>query len=129
LQLAQQAEEMFIKTFSLQGYTFIREHEQRQQAQLLGLPVPQTPDIRFTPPVLVSGNPCNWIEFKNYFGFPQNPFVAQSEKRQFKRYVTYFGPGAVVYALGYQTNYPNIQGVSVFRAKEFLQGASNPITN
>ncbi|KIW36061.1 uncharacterized protein PV06_11641 [Exophiala oligosperma] len=124
-ELAQQAEDAFAESLSRQGFVFAREQEQRQQAQQMGLPVPQTPDVRFSARVTICGHPCHWLEFKNYFGFPQNPFLAQNEKRQYKKYVSSFGPGAVVYALGYQKGYPSIEGVGVFRAKEVLQNVSN----
>jgi hypothetical protein len=77
--------------------------------------------MRFTSPVMICGLPCNWLEFKDYFGFPDNPFVSSSEKKQLKKYSLAFGPGAVVYSLGFQCNYPSIEDVRVFRAREVLQ--------
>ncbi|KAK5188878.1 hypothetical protein LTR72_010985 [Exophiala xenobiotica] len=120
-QQAQQAEDAFIEHFSRQGFDFVGEGQQRQRAVLLEQRAIQTPDMRFTSPVKICGLPCNWLEFNDYFGFPDHPFVSSSEKKQLKKYVLAFGPGAVVYSLGFQSNYPNIKDVSVFRAWEVLQ--------
>ena len=124
-EMAQHAENAFVKSFTSRGFIFANENEQRQQAKRLGLSIPLTPDMKFVRPVTICGIPCNWLEFKDYFGFPNNPFVAQSEKRQYKKYVSAFGAGAVVYSLGFQSNYPNIEQVGVFRAKEVLQWSSD----
>lgn len=120
-QLAQVAEDAFIEHFSRQGFNFATEVQQRQQAKHLGQRATHTPDMKFTSPVMICGLPCNWLEFKDYFGFPDNPFVSSSEKRQLKKYVLALGPGAVVYSLGFQSNYPNIKDVTGFRAQEVLQ--------
>jgi hypothetical protein len=120
-QQAQRAEEAFVECFSRQGFRFSTEVQQRQQAELLGQRAIQTPDMRFTSPVMVCGLECGWLEFKDYFGFPDNPFVSPSEKKQLKKYVRTFGPGAVVYSLGFQSDYPMIEGVRAFRAQEVLQ--------
>lgn len=119
-EMAQHAENAFLDKLCEQGFIFISEKQQRQQAVLLGLPVPPTPDAKFVPPVMVCGMLCNWLEFKDYFGFPDNPFVAQSGKRQFKKYVSALGAGAVVYSLGFQSKYSSIEGVRVLRAREVL---------
>ena len=81
-----------------------------------------TPDIRFDSPISVLGQLCWWLEFKNYFGFRKNPFVAVKDKKQFLRYATQIGPGAVVYKLGYETGHLNVDGVVALREKEVLQG-------
>ena len=120
-QLAQLAEDAFIENFSRQGFAFATEVQQRQQSKLLGQHTIQTPDMRFAYPVMICDLPCNWLEFKDYFGFADNPFVSSSEKKQLKKYILAFGPGAVVYSLGFQSNYPNIEDVRVFRAREVLQ--------
>ncbi|KIW36653.1 uncharacterized protein PV06_11165 [Exophiala oligosperma] len=119
--LAQLAEDAFIGIFSRQGLDFTTESQQRQQAKLLEQRAFLTPDMKFTSPVMICGLLCNWLEFKDYFGFPDNPFVSSSERKQLKKYVVAFGSGAVVYLLGFQNNYPNIKDVGVFRAREVLQ--------
>jgi hypothetical protein len=119
------AEDTFVESLSSKGLIFTRELDQRSAAEALGERAVNTPDIKFTLPVVICGMKCCWLEFKDYFGFPENPFVAQSEKRQFRKYVTALGPGAVVYSLGFQCGYPNIEGVWVFRAREVLQRIGN----
>ncbi|KAK5203329.1 hypothetical protein LTR41_010972 [Exophiala xenobiotica] len=120
-QQAQRAEDAFIDHFCRQGFDFATEVQQRQQAELLGQRASQTPDMRFTSPVMIRGGLCNWLEFKDYFGFPDNPFVSSIEKKQLKKYVLAFGPGAVVYSLGFQSNHPNIEDVRAFKAQEVVQ--------
>ncbi|KAJ5547544.1 hypothetical protein N7513_004778 [Penicillium frequentans] len=61
------------------GYQLLTESEQKKSQ--LG----STPDIRFLEPVSIHGNLCHWIEFKNYFGFKSNPFIAAKNKKQLKR--------------------------------------------
>lgn len=73
------------------------------------------------PSISVSGKSCRWLKYKDYFGFPDHPFVAQSEKRRLRKYVQRHGPGAAVYALGFQSRYPNNDGVTVFRAADVLE--------
>ncbi|KAL5325413.1 hypothetical protein ACEPPN_006538 [Leptodophora sp. 'Broadleaf-Isolate-01'] len=108
------AEDSFCAELTRLGYKFRRESQQEGEAV--------TPDIRFDEPISVFGQLCWWLEFKNYFGFRKNPFVAAKDKRQFLRYATQIGPGAVVYKLGFETSHVNIEGVVTFREKEVLQG-------
>ena len=64
---------------------------------------------------------CTWLEYKNYFGFRSNPFVASASKKQYQKYAAQIGPGAVVYRLGFESGHVNIDGVMTFREKEVLQ--------
>lgn len=120
-EIAQSHEDAFIEQLVHKGFSFTREKEQREDSSSLGLIRQGTPDVRFTNPVAVHGEVCGWIEFKDYFGFPNNPFIAQKEKRQLKKYVVTFGAGIVVYSCGFQQGYPKIDGVRVCRAAEFLE--------
>lgn len=95
--------------------------EQRKPAELSGIRAPQTPGMIFTAPVVICGQTCSWLESKDYFAFPDSPFVAQSEERQLKKYVVALGSGAVVYAVGFQCGFPNIDVGEVFRAREALK--------
>lgn len=115
-QQAQQAEDAFIESFSRQRLAFVREQEQRQQAQLMGAPAPQTPDMRFTTSVMICGHPCNWIEFKTISGFLRIHLWLRVKKGITRD---------ISPPLGYQKNYPNILGVGVFKAKEVLQNIPN----
>ncbi|KAJ5194077.1 hypothetical protein N7491_001413 [Penicillium cf. griseofulvum] len=52
------------------GHQILTEDEQKK------LRLRPTPDIRFLEPVLIHGHLCHWIEYKSYFGFKANPFIA-----------------------------------------------------
>ncbi|KAJ5559501.1 hypothetical protein N7513_001900 [Penicillium frequentans] len=96
------------------GYQILTEKEQRE-SQLRS-----TPDIRFLEPILIDGHLCHWIEFKNYFGFKSNPFIASKNKKQLNRYASEIGPGAVVYKLGFEIDHIVIAGIHSFREAEVL---------
>ncbi|RAL09374.1 uncharacterized protein BO97DRAFT_374795 [Aspergillus homomorphus CBS 101889] len=96
------------------GHQFLTESEQKQK-QLC-----PTPDIRFHEPVLIQGHLCHWIEYKSYFGFKSNPFITSKDKKQFKRYASELGPGAVVYKLGYETEHMTATEINFFREAEVL---------
>ena len=119
--LAQIAEDQFIEEFGKLGYQYSREAEQRANCQNGNTNMRATPDILFQNPVIVYGHTCHWIEFKDYFGFPQNPFVAASEKRQVRKYIGQLGTGMLVYAAGYQTCHLQIAGLKVARAVEVVR--------
>lgn len=58
-----------------------------------------TPDILFTDPVVINGVPIRWIDTKNFYGAH---LVDKSIwKRQVKSYVDEWGPGAIVYSMGF----------------------------
>jgi hypothetical protein len=107
------AEDSFCVALSRLGLKYIRESQQQGEAS--------TPDILFRKPTIICGHLCFWLEFKNYFGFRENPFVASKNKKQFQKYATHIGPGAVVYKLGFESDHVNIDGVMTFREKEVLQ--------
>ncbi|RDL39422.1 uncharacterized protein BP5553_03762 [Venustampulla echinocandica] len=114
---AQIAEDAFVAGFRRLGYDFLTENEQKASCRSPTL----TPDIRFKAPTLVCGHLCWWVEYKDFFGFRANPFVARSNKKQFRRYTMEIGPGAVVYKLGFETGYVDIEGVKVLREREATQ--------
>ncbi|CDM38413.1 Zinc finger, C2H2 [Penicillium roqueforti FM164] len=107
-------ETSFIDRMRDLGYQFRTEREQKE------LRLSPTPDIRFLEPVSVNGHSCYWIEYKNYFGFKANPFITSKNKKQFRKYVSGLGPGAVVYKLGYEIEHIAMIGVETFREAEFL---------
>lgn len=107
------AEDDFCTELARFGYIFHREDQQAGNVV--------TPDVLFQKPILICGHLCLWLEYKNYFGFRSNPFVAASTKTQLRRYATQIGPGAVVYKHGYETGHLAIDGVMTFLEKEVLQ--------
>jgi len=111
---AKAAERAFYADFSRFGYRCMCEDEQRGLSVL-------TPDILFDEPTLICGHLCQWLEYKSFFGFRRNPFVGPSNKKQFRKYTEQLGPGAVVYALGFELGHIDIEGVKAFREKEIRQ--------
>jgi len=107
------AEDGFCIALSRCGLKYIRESQQQGEAS--------TPDVLFRNPTIICGHLCFWLEYKNYFGFRANPFVASKNKKQFQKYATQIGPGAVVYKLEFEIDHVNIDGVLSFREKEVLQ--------
>ena len=102
------------------GYRLLTEQEQKK------LDLRPTPDIRFLEPILVHGHLCHWIEYKSYFGFKANPFIASKEKKQFKKYASELGSGAVVYKLGFEVDYIVVPGIRLFREAEVLHFMGGP---
>ena len=107
------------------GYSFLTEREQKE-SQLY-----PTPDIRFLEPISIHGHLCHWLEYKNYFGFKSNPFIASKNKKQLKKYASELGPGAVVYKLGFEVDHIVATGICSFREAEVLHflGQSSRLSN
>ncbi|GAD92764.1 hypothetical protein PVAR5_1360 [Paecilomyces variotii No. 5] len=135
-ELSRRAENEFIDALRKRRLLFLTEKEQqkgqgrgdreeetkekkkkKKKKQQMSAP---TPDIRFKSPVDISGHTCLWLEYKNFFGFRKNPFVAKKNRKQLGRYATEIGPGAVVYRLGYEMGHLDIEGVRVFRQSDLL---------
>jgi hypothetical protein len=110
---AKLAEDNFCAALRRCGFLFLREGQQQGEAS--------TPDVRFQQHTSICGHLCLWLEYKNYFGFRDNPFVASKSKKQYRKYATNIGPGAVVYKLGFEIDHVNIDGVMTFREEEVLQ--------
>ncbi|KAB8242946.1 hypothetical protein BDV35DRAFT_396301 [Aspergillus flavus] len=111
---AQLAENSFTHLIRAMDYRFLTESEQQERD------LQPTPDIRFLEPVSIHGELCHWLEYKSYFGFKANPFVAGKTRKQLQRYMSALGPGAVVYRLGFETDHITIEGIQSFREAETL---------
>lgn len=83
--------------------------------------VRSTPDIFFDNATNLCGRSCRWVEYKNTFGFKSNPFLHQKHKKQLRRYVATFGPGMVVYKLGFEHGLFQMDELSCFREQEVTQ--------
>ncbi|RHY17230.1 hypothetical protein DYB32_010550, partial [Aphanomyces invadans] len=68
------------------------------QEKIYGRPV-ISPDLLLLDPVLINGVPVRWIDAKNYYGahIVNKRLIA----KQLASYVKEWGPGAVVYGMGY----------------------------
>lgn len=111
---AKSAEDDFFAQFSRLGYDCLNEDQQKGLSTV-------TPDVLFREPTSICGHLCSWLEYKDFFGFDANPFVAPKNKKQFRKYAEQLGPGAVVYRLGFETGHVDIEGVKVFREAEVRQ--------
>lgn len=76
---ARQTEDNFVGCFQQRGYRLMTESEQKEGAVAANRVLHATPDIVFPEAVVVCGHPCLWIEYKHYFGFLKNPFMAVKE--------------------------------------------------
>lgn len=112
---ARLAEGCFIDRMRKSGYQFLTETEQNELKLL------PTPDVRFLQPVSIEGRLCHWIEYKNFFGFRDNPFLAKNTRKQLNKYVSCLGAGAVVYRLGFETDHILDTGIYSFREAEVLR--------
>ncbi|KAK5111166.1 hypothetical protein LTR85_012248 [Meristemomyces frigidus] len=124
-QRAADAEFAFVDLLLSVDKELLREEEQKEQIRALVERgtleiVRSTPDVRFSRETSVCGITCRWLEYKNTFGFRSSPFVAAKDKKQFAKYASTFGPGMVVYKLGYERNHIQIEGVHCFREKEVV---------
>ena len=61
-----------------------------------------TPDFLIHSELIINGVNINWIDAKNYYGADAN-FVINNIKKQGKKYIKLFGPGAIVFNLGYSS--------------------------
>lgn len=120
---ATRAESAFVEDLRRLRPMLLDEHEQQQKIRAA---IEQgrhdiikcTPDALFDLPVHFGGFLCHWVEYKNTFGFKQNPFLHRQHKKQLVRYAETFGPGMVVFKLGFESNLFNIAGLCCFREKE-----------
>lgn len=112
-QKALSAEALFVEYFTIFGYQFLGESQQKEL-------INSTPDVHIHKPTLVCGHLCRWLEYKHFFGFRANPFVASENKKQFRRYTTEIGPGVIFYKLGFETGRLNIDSVRSLREHEVL---------
>lgn len=107
-------ETAFIDQLRYFGYQFLTEREQKE------VQLHPTPDIRFLRPISIQGHLCHWLEYKSYFGFKANPFIASKNKKQLTKYTSELGSGAVVYKLGFEIDHILVAGLRSFREAEVL---------
>ncbi len=89
---------------------------------------PKTPDCVLDDPITIKGQKINWIESKANFGDKKE--IRRNMKKQLRPYKELFGPGAVVYWLGYVDDHGfDDEGIIIVDGKE-LTGSEglHPIT-
>ncbi|RAH55915.1 hypothetical protein BO85DRAFT_489905 [Aspergillus piperis CBS 112811] len=112
---AETAEASFVDRVRSFGHHILTESEQKK------LQLRPTPNIRFSEPIMIDGCLCYWLEYKNFFGFRSNPFIASKTIKQLKKYASCLGPGAVVYKLGFKTGHIVDTRIHLFREAEALR--------
>jgi hypothetical protein len=130
---AQKAENDFVAQVRRLQPAMLDETQQKQRilaAKESGSPlgILATPDILFIVPTEINGADCHWIEYKNMFGFKQNPFVQSKIKQQCRKYASLFGAGIIVYRLGFETRLLDIEGVRVMHERDISFWISQQIS-
>jgi hypothetical protein len=130
---ARKAENDFVEHVRRLQPAMLDETQQKQRilaAKESGSPLKllATPDILFDEPTEINGAACHWIEYKNMFGFKQNPFVQQKIKQQCRRYASLFGAGIIIYRLGFEVRLLDIEGVRVMRERDVSFWVSQQIS-
>jgi hypothetical protein len=111
---AQHAEDEFVAAVRRFQPAMLDEAQRRRRAASVA-----TPDVLFPGPTEFAGEMCRWVEYKDMFGFKANPFVQAKIREQCRRYASLFGPGMIVYRLGFETGLlGGIEGVHVARERE-----------
>lgn len=92
----EQHERNLEKWLAAKGYSFWTEKDRAGEEK--------TPDFLLKNASTWNGKTVHWFESKGYFGDQWE--VKRSYSKQLKKYVELFGPGVVVYWLGYITDMP-----------------------
>ncbi len=79
-----------------------------EQIKEYGKPI-NTPDFLILSDFYINNFKINWIDAKNFYG-SNIPFVKKKIEIQTKKYLDKWGPGCVIFSLGFNDNikYPNI---------------------
>ena len=74
-----------------------------EQTKIYGKPI-NTPDFLIKTPIKINGFEVNWIDAKNFYG-ANVKFIKDSLIDQTKKYIDTYGPGCVVYKLGFNDEF------------------------
>ncbi|KAL6054236.1 TPD domain-containing protein [Balamuthia mandrillaris] len=99
----------------VQGIRFKRQEELTEEQQLLFDRAVNTPDFVLLDSVSINSKPVRWIEAKNFFG-ADLPFPQRDIHKQLSRYCSTWGPGAVIFSLGYCESFQVPEGVMLLDA-------------
>jgi hypothetical protein len=79
-----------------------------EQIKNHGMPI-NTPDFLIKSDLYINGRKINWIDAKNFYG-SNVPFVSDKIKKQTEKYVKTWGPGSIIFSLGFneKLHYNNI---------------------
>ena len=79
---------------------FVRQKQlESEQKKEFGTAI-VTPDFLLLDSVFINGLPCHWIDCKAFYG-ANLQFSIKKTRKQMRRYVDHWGPGAIVYLQGF----------------------------
>lgn len=82
------------------GIQFVRQKQlESEQKKEFGT-AKVTPDFLLLDSVFINGLPCHWIDCKAFYG-ANLQFSIKKTRKQMRRYVDHWGPGAIVYLQGF----------------------------
>jgi Protein of unknown function TPD sequence-motif len=90
------AEDKFVKQLAASGLKFRVQDTLVQEQKLAYGRAIATPDVLLTTPIVINGVEIHWLDYKDYVGADIS-FLARSNAKQCKRYVSMWGSGALVY--------------------------------
>jgi hypothetical protein len=130
---ASQAEKAFVNRVRAYQHNMMDEMQQKQNMRHLAhnkvvQKTKITPDILFDSPTIVHGVLCHWIEYKDTFGFKQNPFMHKQHVKQLRKYAMTLGSGIVVYSLEFESELLCIEKVTCFREAEVIDWLDSQIS-
>ncbi len=89
--------ENFLKSNSIKYKS--QEELTKEQIKSHGKPI-NTPDFLIKSDLYINGFKINWIDAKNFYG-SKIPFVKDKIKRQTLKYLHEWGPGSIIFSLGF----------------------------
>jgi hypothetical protein len=92
--------ENFLKKNSIKYIT--QEELTKEQIKTHGQPV-NTPDFLIKSDLYIGNSKINWIDAKNFYG-SNIPFVKNKIKKQTFKYLNKWGPGSIIFSLGFNKN-------------------------
>jgi len=99
-QAAQDFEDKVCAAFASHGIPFTREDELYAKQVAQSGQASATPDLLFKTAVTVDGSPVAWVDAKGYYG-SDLPHLVIGMQQQVDRYRSRWGPGALVFELGF----------------------------
>ena len=72
-----------------------------------------TPDFLILTDITINGEVIKWIDAKNFYG-SNIKFDIKKIKKQVKKYIDKYGPGCIIYSLGYNSDIHKIDDVSFY---------------
>lgn len=76
-----------------------QEQLAEEQIELFNTPI-NTPDFLILNNLIINGKEIKWIDAKNFYGV-NSQFMKQKIKHQTKKYLKKWGPGAIIFNLGF----------------------------